>query len=197
MTQPGQITRLIRRLGDGDPTVMRRLLPLVYEELRRLAGSHRFSWRDRPRTPSTTSVVHEAYLRLVDQSGVDWRSRDQFFALASRAMRSVLVDNARAHDARKRGGDRRRVPLEDGALVSEERREELIALDDALDELEREDPRLVRIVECRFFAGLTVEETAQALGVSPSTVKRGWRLARSWLYRKMQGDGATAGARAG
>ena len=185
MPTRGEITSLLVRFGDGDAGAFDELLPLVYEELRDFARHHRFRWGPDTRAPGTTSLVHEAYVRLVDQDQVDWANRAQFYAIASRAMRSVLIDNARWHQRRKRGGDRRPVPLETARLVTEERGDELIALDAALDRLEAEDERLVRVVECRFFGGLSVKETAEALEVSESTVKRGWSLARAWLYREM------------
>ena len=134
----------------------------------------------------TTSRVHEAYLKLADQTRADYANRRQFYALASKAMRSILIDNARWHGRQKRGGGRSPAPLEESMLVSAERSEELLALDEALGELESRDPRLARIVECRCFGGLTVDETAEALEVSPATVKRGWSLARTLLYRALK-----------
>lgn len=129
--------------------------------------------------------MHEAYLKLVNQTHIDWQSRGQFFAIASKAMRSVLVDNARHWQRLKREGARERVELEEGMLVSEARSEEVLALDGALERLNSADARLATIVECRFFGGLTVEETAAALGLSPATVKRDWVAARTWLYREL------------
>ena len=130
--------------------------------------------------------MHEAYLKLVDQTHVQWQSRGQFFAIASRAMRSVLVDNARHWQRLKREGGRERVELDEAMLVSEARSDEVIALDAALVRLDGADSRLATIVECRFFGGLTIEETAEALGLSPATVKRDWVAARTWLYRELQ-----------
>lgn len=189
MPPRGEVTSLLIELGRGNDRVMDRLLPLVYEELRKLARHHRYRWGSDPRAPGTVSLVHEAYRKLVDQEAVEWDNRRQFFAVASRAMRSILVDNARWHSREKRGGDRRKVPLESVHLVSEERSAELIDLDRALARLEEAEPRLARIVECRFFGALTVAETADALDVSESTVKRGWAAARTWLYRELQGSG--------
>lgn len=190
MPHPGEITSLLVRYGEGDEDAFRRLVPLVYAELRALARSHRHRWGPCPTAPGTTSLVHEAYVKLVDQDHVQWESRAQFFALASRVIRSVLVDSARWHRRRKRGGDRRRVSLDDAWFVSEERSEDLLALDMALQRLEERDARVARIVECRFFACLTVPETARALEISESTVKRGWNLARAWLYRELdEGSG--------
>ena len=160
-------------------------MPLVYSELKALARINRVRWRGFE-APGTTSLVHEAYLKLADRSGSAYANRRQFYALASRAMRSILIDNARWHGRAKRGGGRAKAVLDESTLVSAERSEELLALDEALDRLEAQEPRLARIVECRCFGGLTVDETADALDVSPATVKRGWSLARSWLYRALR-----------
>lgn len=187
MSTPGEVTSLLVRFGDGDPAAFDRLVPLVYDELQSLARSHRHRWGAGPETPGTTSLVHEAYVKLVDQDHVEWETRAQFYAIASRVIRSVLIDNARWHKREKRGGDRRPVPLEKARLAVDGRGAELIALNAALDALELEDERLARIVECRFFGGLTIAETAEALEVSESTVKRGWTLARAWLYRELKG----------
>ncbi len=154
-----------------------------------MARHQRFRWND-PRSPGTSSLVHEAYLKLVDQTRVDWQNRAQFFYLASRAMRSVLVDNARWHSREKRGGGAQPISTEDVNIVSEARSEELLALDEALSALKGEDDRLSRIVECRVFGGLTVDETAEALQVSTATIKRGWKLARAWLYRRLSDTSA-------
>jgi RNA polymerase sigma factor (TIGR02999 family) len=137
--------------------------------------------------PGTRSLVHETYLRLVEHEHLEGRGRAQFFALASRAMRSILIDNARRTARQKREGARVRVPLSDDLLVSEARSDELIALDEALEKLAASDERLGRIVECRVFGGLTIEEAAEAMDLSPATVKRGWTLARAWLYEELQG----------
>lgn len=153
-----------------------------------LARHHRHRWGSDPDTPGTTSLVHEAYIKLADQDAVEWESRAQFYAIASRVIRCVLIDNARWHRREKRGGDRTQVPLEKARLFTKERGAELIALDDALLRLEAEDERLARIVECRFFGGLTVAETAESLDVSESTVKRGWTLARAWLFRELSDE---------
>lgn len=185
ITGHGEITTLLARFGEGDPDAFDRLVPLVYGELRVLALHHRRLWGLDPEAPGATSLVHEAYVKLANLDRVDWESRAQFYAIASRVIRSVLIDNARWHRRRKRGGDRRRVPLETVRSFTEERSAELIALDGALERLEAEEERLARIVECRFFGGLTVNETAEALDVSESTVKRGWNLARTWLYREL------------
>jgi RNA polymerase sigma factor (TIGR02999 family) len=174
-------------MANGQPEAGDRLLALVYGELRQMARRHRAQWR---RTPlGTQSLVHEAFIKLVDQTTVQWSSRGQFFAIASKAMRSILIDNARHYLRLKREGGRERVDLDEGMLVSAARSEELLALDLALDKLRTADARLGALVECRFFGGLTIEETAEALGTSPATVKRDWGAARTWLYRELHGSG--------
>jgi len=189
MSDVGEITRLLGRLGDepreGRSAVLDELMPLVYGELKVLARANRYRWNG-VEAPGTTSLVHEAYLKIADRSRSDVANRRQFYALASKAMRSILIDNARWHGRQKRGGNPKRTTLEESMLVSAERSEELLALDQALDDLERQEPRLARIVECRCFGGLTVEETAEALAVSSATVKRGWSLARTLLYRALK-----------
>lgn len=193
MSDVGEITRLLERLDDerglARTAVFDELMPLVYGELKALARSNRYRWRGVD-SLGTTSLVHEAYLKLSDQNNFDFANRRQFYALASKAMRSIVIDNARWHGRRKRGGDRTPMVLEEGMLVSAERSEELLALEQALVELEGREPRLACIVECRCFGGLTVDETAEVLDVSPATVKRGWSLARTWLYRTLHsGEG--------
>jgi RNA polymerase sigma factor (TIGR02999 family) len=189
MNDIGEITRLLARLdeerGAGRAAVLEQLMPLVYSELKALARSNRYRWSG-VESLGTTSLVHEAYLKLADQSPANFANRRQFFALASKAMRSVLIDNARWHGRQKRGGGKAPAMLEESILVSAQRSEELLALDEALDQLEEREPRLARIVECRCFGGLTVDETAEALEVSPATVKRGWSLARTWLFRVLR-----------
>lgn len=185
MTSREDVTRLLQDMASGTPDAGNRLLGLVYDELRQMARRHRAQWRKTPL--GTQSLVHEAYLKLVDQTHVRWQSRGQFFAIASHAMRSILIDNARHWQRLKREGGRERVELDEGLLVSEARSEELLALDEALARLQQVDPRLASIVECRFFGGLTVEETSEALGLSPATVKRDWVAARTWLYRELRG----------
>ena len=182
----GPITQALIELGQGEQEALKRLLPLVYDELKGLARGHRFKWQGGQNIPGTTSLVHEAYLKLVDQTQVNWQNRAHFFYYASRTMRSILVDNARRYQRQKRAGERKAVPLDDVVLVSEERSEELLALDEALSRLQEQDERIGKIVECRFFGGLSVEETADTLSISPATVKRGWNVARSWLYRELQ-----------
>jgi RNA polymerase sigma factor (TIGR02999 family) len=178
-----EVTAALADLG-ANPHAFDRLLPLVYDELRVLARQHRWRWQDE-RAPGTISLVHEAYLKLVDQTRVRWESRAQFFYLASRAMRSVLIDHARRRTRQKRGGAGEPVPLDDDLIAEAARSDELISLDDALTRLATADAQLARIVECRFFGGLTIEETAAALGLSAATIKRGWTTARAWLYQQL------------
>lgn len=189
MSDVGEITRLLEQLdsepGEEREAVLSELMPLVYGELKVLARSNRYRWNG-VESLGTTSLVHEAYLKLADQDRSEFSNRRQFYALASKAMRSILIDNARWHSRQKRGGGQRPAVLEESMLVSAERSEDLLALDEALNQLEGHQPRLARIVECRCFGGLTVDETAEALDVSTATVKRGWSLARAWLYRMLK-----------
>ena len=189
MSDIGEITRLLERLDtemeSGRKAVLKELMPLVYGELKALARSNRYRWSG-VESLGTTSLVHEAYLKLADQNRADFANRRQFYALASKAMRNILIDNARWHGRQKRGGGGKPAVIEESMLVSAERSEELLALDEALSSLEEREPRLARIVECRCFGGLTVDETAHALDVSSATVKRGWSLARTWLYRALK-----------
>ena len=182
----GEVARLLERLdvGDDPRPVLDRLVPLLYAELKQLAHTHRWRWDGRAGGHGTTSLVHEAYARLAAHE-TTFSTRGRFFQLASRTMRSVLVDNARRALRQKRGGGEVPVRVDLEGLASEERFEEILALHDGLDRLAAEDPELVRIVECRSFAGLTIEETAEALEISPATVKRRHRLARAWLYREL------------
>jgi RNA polymerase sigma factor (TIGR02999 family) len=181
-TQP--VTQLLVELRDGQSGAMDRLFPLVYEELRRIA--RRALRRERTgHTLATTGLVHEAYLRLVDQTRIEYRDRAHFFGIAARAMRQILVDYARRHRAAKRGGAQRVVTLDEGALALEDRAETLLALDEALTDLEQVDARLGQIVQCRFFGGLTEDETAEVVGVTARTVRRDWLKAKGWLYQQL------------
>lgn len=180
----GEVTRLLDAADDGDQASIDRLMPLVYEELRRLAR-HQRSRHGGGQTLNTTGLVHEAYLRVVG-SGAVGRSRGQFFALAATAMRSAIVDHARRRGSDKRGGGWERVPLDEALLAFDEREIDVIALDSALTRLAEADPRMVRVVELRFFAGMTSAQTAEAIGVSTPTVERDWRLARAWLRRELE-----------
>lgn len=179
------VTELLVDWSNGDQEAMNELVPLVYDELHRLAS--RYLRHERPdHTLQTTALVHEAYLRLVSEKNGNWQNRVQFFAVASQLMRHILVDYARGHNAVKRGGDCVKVSFDEAMIVSEEKSAELMALDDALINLAAIDPEQSRVVELRVFGGLTVEETAEALGVSPRTVKREWSMAKAWLHRQIR-----------
>jgi len=179
---PGEVTQLLVDWSNGNRAALDRLTPLVYEELHRLA--HRHMRLERPNhTLQTSALVNEAYVRLVDQRNLHWKNRAHFFSIASKLMRRVLVDLARAHHRTKRGSGALAVSLDEAAIVSRERAAELVALDDALTSLAEIDPRKSQVVELRFFGGMSVEEAAEALGVSPITVKRDWSTAKAWLYR--------------
>lgn len=180
-----QVSQLLIAWREGDAGAFDRLMPMVYDELRNLA--HRYIRRaPGGQTLQTTALVHEAYLRLAGQMDVGWQNRSHFFAVCAQVMRSLLVDRARARYALKRGGGLRQVELDDAAAQSPTRDEQLLALDECLDRLAEIDPRKSRIVEMRYFGGMSVEEAAQVLNVSPITIKREWSKARAWLYREMQ-----------
>jgi len=181
----GEVTRILQAWGKGDEHAVDKLMPLVYEELRGLARRY-LSHERSDHTLQATALVHEAYLRLVDQRGITWQNRAHFFGVAAQAMRRILVDHARRHHAAKRGGPAFKVSLEDVMIAAEERSDDLLALDDALNRLATLDPRQGQIVELRLFSGLTVEETAEALGISPATVKREWMSAKAWLTREVR-----------
>ncbi len=186
----GDISALLRAWSGGDQSALERLTPIVYDELRRLA--RRYMKRERPgHSLQTTALVNEAYMRLVDYERMHWQDRAHFFAVSAQVMRRILVEHARRHNL-KRGGDVQHVSLEEAAVVGGDQDADLVALDDAMNALARIDPRKVQVVEMRFFGGLSVEETAEVLRVSPVTVKRDWRGARAWLYRKLTG-GTTDG----
>ena len=183
--QPNRlVTKFLGELAAGDRSAADRLLPLVYTELRRIAGS-RFNRERAGHTLQATALVHEAYLRLVDQRATDWRNRAHFFGVAAQLMRHILLDYAKAHHAAKRGGGVRLVTLDDALVVTGDHTEELLTLEEALSRLEKLDSQQAKIVELRFFAGLNVEETAEALGISPATVKREWAMARAWLHSEL------------
>ncbi len=183
-----KVTDLLMDWSNGSQAALDRLTPLVYEELHRLAHQHMRRERryQRGHTLQTSALVNEAYLRLIDQRNVRWQNRAQFFSIASRLMRRILVDHARAHHYAKRGGGAVKVSLDEAALVTYDRAAELVALDNALTSLAAIDERSSRVVELRFFGGMSVEETAEALGVAPVTVKRDWSTAKAWLYRAMK-----------
>lgn len=181
-----EVTRLLQSWSGGDEAALEALLPLIYDELRQLAHRHLYGER-KGHTLATTDLVHEAFFKLVGQEQVHWQSRAHFLAIAAQAMRRVLLLYARSRRAQKRGGNPARVPLDDALVVSEEQPDALLALDEALVRLEALDPDLARIVELRYFGGLTLEETATAMGISSRTVKRHWRTARAWLFGALQG----------
>src|SRR2546423_603367 len=185
---PQAVTQLLIDWTNGSQAARDELMPLVYEELRRLA--HRHMGRERPgHTLQTSGLVNEASLRLVDQTNVHWKNRAHFFAIAAQIMRRILVDYARSRRYAKRGGGARQVSLNEALIVSEGRSAEVVALDDALKGLAAIDQRKSQIVELRFFGGLSIEETAEVLGVSPGTVMRDWTLAKAWLRKEMTADG--------
>lgn len=186
-----EISKLLRAWSDGDPSALNGLAPVVYRELRRLA--HRCMERERPgHMLQTTALVNEAYLRLVDYKRIHWQDRAHFFAVAAQAMRRILVDYARSRNL-KRGGGAQHVSLDETALRTGDRTGDMVALDDAMNALARLDPRKVQIIEMRFFGGLSVEETAEVLKVSPATVRRDWSIAKFWLYRELGGGAAADG----
>jgi RNA polymerase sigma-70 factor, ECF subfamily len=179
---PQRVSRLLTAWGSGDQAALDELMPLVYEELRRLA--HHYMSRERPgHTLQTSGLVNEACLRLVDQKNITWQDRAHFFGIAARLMRQVLVDYARRRRYDKRGGDARQVSLDEAMTISKERAADVMALDEALKNLAEIDPRQSQIVELRFFGGLSIEETAEVLAVSPGTVMRDWTIAKAWLRR--------------
>ena len=178
------VTEAIRRLRAGEATALDELVPLIYEDLRRLAHRQLGSIRA-GETLGTTGLVHEAYLKLAAQSHPVWRDRGHFFAVASRAMRHILIDYARSGRRQKRGSGQPHVPLDEAQVAIEAEAAHLVAVDEALTRLAAEDERLARVVECRFFAGLSEEETAEALGISVRTVQRDWGQARAWLKKEM------------
>jgi RNA polymerase sigma factor (TIGR02999 family) len=187
MTESATVTGLLREAGRGDRQALDRLVPLVYDTLRSLA--RRALRRERPgHTLSTTALAHEAYLKLVGMEEVKWQDRSHFFAMAARAMRRILIDYAVARKAEKRGGGAVAIELSDTVLATDNSIEEVLALNQALGRLESVAPHVVRVVECRVFAGMTIEETAVALGFSPATVKRHWSTARAWLNRELSNE---------
>jgi RNA polymerase sigma factor (TIGR02999 family) len=182
-----QITRLLREWQAGDRGALDRLIPLVYNDLHRIAGGQ-MSRERREATLQTTGLVNEAYLKLVDQRSTDWQNRGQFFAIAARVMRRILLDDARRRLREKRGGGVMQVAIDEAVVSASETSVDavdLLAVDRALRELEKLDPNQAKVVELRFFGGLTVEETSVALGISPATVKREWAVAKVWLYREL------------
>lgn len=184
VSSPGDVTELLLELSAGNPAAEAKLIPVVYEQLHRLAAH--YMRQERPdHTLQPTALVNEAYLRLKAQPKIDWKDRAHFFGVAARVMRQIVIEYARAHGAKKRGAFVQKVFLDEALEFSPERSRELIALDEALKNLEQLSPRQGRVVELRFFGGLSVEETAEVLGTSPRTVKRDWNVARAWLYGEL------------
>jgi len=181
---PQEVTQLLIDWSNGDQQAFERLLPLVYGELRKLAA--RYLARERQNhTLQSTALVHEAYIRMIDQNRVQWKNRAQFFGVAAQMIRRILVDHARSHHAAKRGSGAIKLSLDEAMAVPGGRDLDLVALDDSLHTLAELDGQQARIVELRFFGGLSIEETAEVLGISPATVKRDWASAKAWLYRDM------------
>lgn len=185
MSEAEGVTELLRGWNAGNHDAAARLIPLIYDELRRLARKQ-LAMERRDHTLQPTALVHEAYLRLVDQERVQWKNRAQFLGVAARVMRRILVDYARAHAAAKRGGGAQRLSLDEIEIPLQERAAEVLALDAALTELARVDERKSRVVELRFFGGLSVEETAGAMEINPATVRREWTFAKAWLHRSVK-----------
>ena len=177
-----EVTQLLAAWGDGDLSALDKLFPLVHAELRRIA--RRQMSHERPgHTLQATALVNEAYLKLAGQEGLEWQNRSHFFAVCAQVMRHILIDHARAHARDKRGGGAVQVPLEDAVLINGQPPEQLLALDEALKTLEHVDPQKGKLVELRYFGGLSIEETADVLNISPRTVRREWRRSKAWLYR--------------
>jgi len=186
-SSPAQITELLVNWANGDQSALDTLMPVVYAELHRLA--HHYMKRERPgHTIQTSALVNEAYLKLIDQRKTRWQNRTQFFAISARLMRRILVDHARSHGYVKRGGGARKVSLGEVADLSQIGANDVVILDEGLALLAEIDPRQSQIVELRFFAGLTIKETAEVMDLSPATIKTEWRTARAWLYRYMKKD---------
>jgi RNA polymerase sigma-70 factor (ECF subfamily) len=196
MDQPDRedVRVLLAELTKGDKDAASKLIPILYDELRRMAGG--YMRRERAdHTLQATALVHEAYLKLVEQRSVDWQSRAHFFGIAAQVMRRILVDHARGRLREKRGGELQEASMDEALEFAPERSFELVKLDEALERLTKLDPRQGKIVELRFFGGLTVEQTAELLGISPKTVKRDWSIAKAWLYSELrQTDGDVPGA---
>ena len=190
-----EVTQLLQAWGQGDEAALEKLVPLIYRELRQRA--HRYMGRERPgHTLQTSALINEAYLRLVGSPPVAWENRSHFYAIAARMMRRILVDHARSKRSLKRGGEGHPVTLDEEYLLAGQPSRDLVSLDDALNALAAHDSRKGRVVELRFFGGLSVEETAEVLEVSPQTVLRDWKLAKVWLLREMRRGGERAGAEA-
>lgn len=184
------VTKLLLDWGNGDKAALDELTPILYDELRRLANSYLRHQRS-DHTLQATALVHEAYLKLADQSQLQWQNRAHFFGIAARVMRHILVDHSRQHNAAKRGGGAVKLELDEGLVGSQEKTADVVALDDALQALAQLDARKSQIVELRFFGGLSVEETAEVMGLSVATIGREMRLAQAWLHREMTGPASS------
>jgi RNA polymerase sigma factor (TIGR02999 family) len=183
-TPSHEVTHLLIDWNQGKQEALERLMPLVYDELRRIAG--RYLRKERQdHTLQTTALVHEAYIRLIDQNQANWQNRAQFFGVAAQMMRRILVDHARGHQADKRGGGAAKLSLDEAIEIADQQAVDLIALDDALTQLAKLDEQQCRVVELRFFGGLTVEEVAEVMSLSPATIKREWSMAKAWLHREL------------
>ena len=185
MAETQDVTQMLKAMSAGDNSVPEKLLPVVYEELRRLAHGYMQNERS-DHTLQATALVHEAYIQLVDWKNVSWQNRAHFFAAAAQMMRKILVDHAREKNALKRGGGLRTIALDDAISFPNHNNVDLMSLDDAMTELNSFDPQQAKIVELRFFGGLTIEETAHAMDISDSTVKRDWQIAKAWLFNRMK-----------
>ncbi len=185
--EPSEATQILEEVQRGDRSAADRLFAVVYAELRKLAAAHLVQER-RGHTLQPTALVHEVYLKIVDQTRVDWRGRTHFFAVGAQIMRRILVDHARAHKAAKRGGGRQRITLDENLAAGPRRDEDILALEDALDKLARLDPQQARMVELRFFGGLTVADVAEVLQMPKRSVEREWTMIRSWLRRELSED---------
>jgi RNA polymerase sigma-70 factor, ECF subfamily len=186
---PGEVTNLLIQLKNGNRDAQSRLIPLVYAELRRVAA--RYMRGEQPgHTLQATALVHEVYLRLAGQKEISWQNRAHFYGVAANIMRRILVDHARAKLAKKRGGTNQKVSFDEAVLVQPEPPQQFLALDEALERLAQRDPRQSRIVELRYFGGLSEEEAAEVLGISVRTVKRDWAVARAWLYKEIDKNAA-------
>jgi RNA polymerase sigma factor (TIGR02999 family) len=189
------VTELLNDWSKGDKRALDRLVPLVYDELRRIARRH-LSREEPSHTLQSTALVHEAYMRLVDQNRVQWQNRAHFFGVAGQLIRRILVDHARRRHASKRGGAQPSLLLDESVAAASDNNVDLLALDDALNDLSALDVQQARVVELRFFAGLTIAESAEALGISPTTVQRDWTVARAWLYRYLHSSNNTSASSA-
>jgi RNA polymerase sigma-70 factor, ECF subfamily len=183
-TESVQITNLLVDWGNGNARALEKLVPLIYDELRRMAKRY-MRGQSVGHTLQTTELIHEAYLKLVDNEQKEWKNRSHFFGVASQAMRHILVDYARAKQSKKRGGIQHQITLDENAAVFNDRSDDIVALNDALEKLDKLDARKVKVVEMKFFGGLTMDEIGEVLNISPETVKRDWRFSRTWLLREL------------